>query len=132
MKTDCERPVWCGKRLVQLDRQIGRLDRRDSRLRQISNKYLQTRPILFGGGIILTIALFEVAGDRAGLLALLISAAAFGGIAHFHARILASIRRNREWINLKRSQIARIRLDWNNMSRPGSWRSVPGHPFELD
>src|SRR5262249_34752128 len=105
MKTDRERPNGCRERLVQLDRQIGRLERREAELRRISNKYWKARRISLAAGLILTIAAFEVSGDRPGLLALLISAATFAAIAHVHARVLASIRRNGEWIKLKCSQV---------------------------
>src|SRR5262245_54858779 len=128
MKTGRERPSGCGERLVQLEKQIARLDRREAHLSLISNKYWQARRIVMAAGIILTIALFELAGDRAGLLALLVSAGAFAAIAQFHGKVLASLRSNREWINIKRSQIARIRLDWNYMPQPGQSTSVPGHP----
>src|SRR5262245_23356896 len=130
MKTDRVRPNGCGERLVQLEKQIARLDRRAGGLREISNKYWRARRVLLAAGIVLTIASFELASNRAVLLALVISAAAFAVLARFHARVLASIRRNGDWINIKRSQIARIRLDWDSMPRPGQSRSVRGHPFE--
>jgi hypothetical protein len=79
-----------------------------------------------------TVALYEFAGDRPGLAALLIALAAFATVASFHRKVLNSIRRNGQWIDIKRSQIARIRLNWDGMgqSRPG--RAIPGHPFDLD
>src|SRR5262249_42655236 len=132
MKTDRVRPIECGERVVQLETQIKRLTRRETVLGGISNKYWRARRIALAAGILLTIALFELAGDRAGLLSLLISAAGFAAIAHFHGKVLASMHRNGAWIGIKRQQIARIRLDWNHMPRPGQSGNIHGHPFELD
>jgi hypothetical protein len=117
---------------VELENQIGRLGRRETGLHRISNKYWRARRIWLVFGIILTIALYVLGGDWKGLAGLSFSVAVFVAIAHFHGRVLASIRRNTEWINIKRSQIARIRLDWNNMPRAAQSSTIHGHPYEGD
>lgn len=126
------RPVGCEERLGHLEKQIARLMRRETGLRLISNKYWRARRTILGGGLILTVAAYGLAGDSALLLALLISVSTFAAVAHVHGKVLASIRRNSEWANLKRSQIARIRLQWDSIPRPSASRTIPGHPFDLD
>src|SRR5262249_49603661 len=132
VETERAGPSGCRQRLGQLDKQIARLNRRDVKLGRLSDKYWRARRIILGIGIILTIALYELAGDRRGLPSLGVSTAVFAAVAFYHRRVLTSIRKNGEWINSKRSQIARIRLDWDKIPRPAHGGNAPGHPFELD
>jgi hypothetical protein len=132
MKTDRVRPSGCRERLAELENQISRLNRREGALLQISNKYWRARRIWLVVGIILTIGVYELGGDWTGLLAFLFSVGVFIGIAHFHGKVLASLRRNGEWISIKRSQMARIGLDWGAMPRYEQSRTIPSHPYELD
>src|SRR5260370_4027058 len=71
----------CRERLAQLEKQIARLNRRETRLGRISGKYWRARRILGAFGIILTIGLYALAGDRGALPALLLSVTAFAELA---------------------------------------------------
>lgn len=60
----------------------------------------------------------------------------FSVVAVYHRRVRDSITANGVMLNIKQIQVARIRLDWNQLARPSASAAlVPtqgGHPFETD
>jgi len=120
-------------RLEQLDRQIVRLKRREDLLNQISRKYWTARRTIFVIGVLLALALCNLAGSKvawvlAGLLVIL-----FSIVTIFHTRVRDSLTRNSLLIDIKQVQIARIRLDWNRVPPDDSSLLAPkSHAFATD
>src|SRR5205814_631398 len=52
--------------------------------------------------------------------------------AYYHGKIDRSLARHSVLQHIKRTQVARMRLDWQNI--PALYRAEPraGHPFEID
>ena len=120
-------------RLVQLEKQIARLERRAKILNEISRKYWIARRIIFVSGALLGLAFCNFAGSRAAWIVAGILLAIFSTVTFFHTKVRNSLTRNSLLINIKQVQIARIRLDWDKIP-PGdpSAHPVVGHPFETD
>ena len=119
-------------RLAALQRQISRLETRVSLLRQTSNRYAWVRAaIFFGGALISGLALYF------GGLGLFVGAAAFfiilfGLSIYYHRKIDASISMREALIQLQMTQIARMKLDWDNIPPLSPRQPRYEHPFEAD
>ncbi|HKY44582.1 MAG TPA: hypothetical protein VJM50_15945, partial [Pyrinomonadaceae bacterium] len=120
-------------RLLQLEKQVARLERRAKILNEISRKYWTARRIIFVCGLLLGLAFCNFAGSRAAWIVAGILLVIFSVVTFFHTRVRNSLTRNSLLINIKQVQIARIRLDWDKIP-PGdqSAHPIPGHPFETD
>jgi hypothetical protein len=119
-------------RLNALQNQIRRLGRRIIILRAQSERYAWLRLGIFAGGAALVIAGFIV-GWWLGVPLLLLVLVIFNMVAYWHAKIDHSIVRHQLSVQHKRTQVARIKLDWQNL--PPENPSVPSrseHPFETD
>ncbi len=120
-------------RLVQLEKQIARLERRAKTLNEISRKYWTARRIIFVSGVLLGLAFCNFAGSRAAWIVAGILLAIFSIVTFFHTRVRNSLTRNSLLIKIKQVQIARIRLDWDKIpAGDTSAQSMTGHPFETD
>src|SRR5262245_19421269 len=100
-------------RLQQLERQIARLQRRSEFLDEISRKYWNARRIIFVVGVLLALSFCGVSGTRAGWIAGAVLAIVFGIVTIFHNRVRESLNRASILADIKKVQIARIRLDWD-------------------
>lgn len=120
-------------RLLQLEKQIRRLESRAKVLNVISNKYWTARRVIFASGVLLGLAFCSFAGTTAAWIVAAILAGIFGVVTFFHTKVRNSLTRNSLLINIKQVQIARIGLNWDKIP-PGntSAQPVPGHPFETD
>ena len=120
-------------RLVQLEKQIARLERRAKFLNEISSKYWTARRIIFVCGVLLALAFCNFAGRTAAWVvagALLIL---FSVVTVFHNKVRDSLTRNGLLIEIKKVQIARIYLDWDQIPLGDPLaHPIPGHPFETD
>ena len=56
----------------------------------------------------------------------------FGAVSFFHSRVRDSLTRTSLLLEIKRVQIARIRLDWDRIPAADLATSIAGHPFESD
>ncbi|MEO8434910.1 MAG: hypothetical protein ABI596_08450 [Pyrinomonadaceae bacterium] len=124
------------QRLTGLENMIARLKRRADQLEAISRKYWQARRIVFFGGGVLALFVFQYFGSRAGWALTILLATIFSVVALYHRRVRDSIAANSLMVNIKRIQIARIQLDWEALPHPDRWpdtSSPPAeHPFETD
>ena len=121
------------ERLHALERSIQRLQRRLVYLRQRSDRYSWIRLAIFLLGIALSILLFFLAGWLWGLLMGVITIVAFSIAVYFHRNIEHSITRHTIWLTLKRTQMARIQLDWEHIpTTPTREQLITSHPFETD
>ena len=120
-------------RLVQLERQIARLERRAKFLNEISSKYWTGRRITFVLGALFALASCNFAGRTAGWLIAGVFVIEFSIVTIFHNRVRDSLTRNGLLIELKKVQIARIHLDWQHIPLGDPLaHPVSGHPFEID
>ena len=120
-------------RLVQLEKQIARLERRAKSLNEISSKYWTARRITFVLGALFALAFCNIAGRAGGWLIAGVFAVEFIFVTVFHNKVRDSLTRNELLIEIKRVQIARIHLDWERIPLGDPLaQSIPGHPFETD
>ena len=120
-------------RLVQLDKQIARLERRATTFNEISRKYWTARRIIFVCGVLLGLAFCNFAGSRAAWFVAGILLMIFAVVTFFHNRVRNSLTRNSLLINIKQVQIARIRLEWDKIPQGDpSAHPIPGHAYETD
>ena len=118
-------------RLQQLEKQIARLQRRTEFLNRINSKYWNARRIIFIAGVLLALAFCNFSGKKAGWIAGGLLTILFCVVTLFHNRVRESLNRVSLLIDIKRVQIARIRLDWDRLP-PTEQSSLPGHPSASD
>jgi MutS domain V len=120
-------------RLQQLEKRIARLRRRTEFLNEISRKYWNARRIIFVAGAVLALAFCNLSGTRAGWIVGGLITILFCVVTVFHNRVRDSLNRVSLLIDIKRVQIARIRLDWEGLPpAEQSAFAVAGHPFASD
>ena len=83
------------------------------------------------GGTLVFISSFWISGKSAWLVAA-IAAIIFSIIVCYHHRLARGIRRHQIWMQIKKSQLARMDLNWEKI--PGSELQLPlsDLPFEKD
>lgn len=120
------------KRLAALKRQTSRLQQQIGRLEKISSNYSWLRLILFLVGAGLTLTAFYFFQGWAGWPVLLLSAVVFGVVAFLHNKVETALTKRRIWLSLKKTQIARIELDWSAIPPATTPLATGEHPFEID
>ena len=118
-------------RLPQLEKQIARLQRRTEFLNRISSRYWNARRIIFVAGVLLALAFCNFSGRKGGWIAAGLLTILFCVVTMFHNRVRESLSRVSLLIDIKRVQIARIRLDWDRLP-PTEQSSFADHPFASD
>src|SRR5215469_123849 len=119
------------ERFNLLERQMDRLNRHIDRLDHRSNRLSWTRVAIFFGGLALSVLAFFVNVWLCVAL-VVVTLLAFGIAAYYHGKIDRSLARHSVLLHIRRTQIARMRLDWEHI--PDLYRAEPraGHPFEVD
>ncbi len=123
-----------------LDRMISRLNRRADSLKSISDKYWRARRVLFVAGALLALFACRFSGTKGGIVTAIIFVAVFLAVALYHRRVQDSITRNTLMWEIKRVQLARVRLNWDLLPPSDGSLSDPthethpdtAHPFETD
>ena len=122
-------------RVSRLAYRIARLRRRAQQLEALSSKYWVVRRVIFASGSLLALLFCKYSGKTAVILACLFLIV-FVVVAVYHSRVRESILRNAMMINIKQIQLARINLDWEQLSRvdqaPPESGPPPEHPFATD
>lgn len=85
----------------------------------------------FLGGIAL-VFLTYVYREWLGWLTLALAGGAFIYISVIHRRYEASLKRHRIWREIKRTQLARMRLEWDSIPEAAGAARMGDHPFEID
>lgn len=112
-------------------RLIGRSERKQAQGALASRQFSRWRMGVFLTGSAITIGLYQQAWFHAGNLFLLIFLMGFLTISWFHQRLKFRLRRLRLWREIKKHNLARLQLDWQNM--PVTEHLTPAHhPFALD
>jgi hypothetical protein len=119
-------------RLQRLEHGIARLTRRAQQLQVLSRKYWLVRRLLFVAGLLLTLLIWQYAGGSKGLLVLAVFVFIFVIVALYHNRVREGITRNGLMLEIKKTQVARLKLDWQQLPDTDPSMPLPGHPFEAD
>jgi hypothetical protein len=120
------------ERLQALENQVARLQRRLATLNQRSSSLSWIRLAIFLAGLAISIMIFILFKGWWFLISGVLSLALFNFVAYYHRQIERAITRYTIWSQIKSTQLARIRLDWDKLP-PDSARAVPvGHPFAVD
>ena len=103
------------ERLDALENSVAHLQKRLAILRGRSDRYSWLRLAIFLVGVVLTVLLFFLAGWLWGLILAVIVVIAFSIAVYYHRVVERSITRHKLWLHIKKTQIARIQLDWEHI-----------------
>lgn len=104
------------KRLLALSRQIDRLQQRLDLLAKTSERYSYLRLLTFLGGFIVNGIAFITVGPGWLWLTFLAAAVTFLSIVYIHNQIEEVIIRHTIWLETTKSQVARMRLEWQDIT----------------
>ena len=96
---------------------INRLEQREKKLQSISDKISRFRLVIFLLGVILFFILFFSVSNITALIEAVIFFIMFGIAANIQSKIDNGIKRLRHWKKIKKTHVARINLDWDNIPR---------------
>lgn len=119
-------------RLRLLERQIARLDGRILQLQARADRLTVWRLVSFAAAFVVGGAVLLTAGPVWWVMATFLLLVPFALLVRGHRQLEAAVGRHAVWRDHKRAQLARMRLDWEQMP-PG--QPVPErleHPFALD
>ena len=113
------------------ERLLARLRTTRERAEAVSRRFTRWRIAIFtAGALAVWVAAFRDPA-HGGWIPLGIFGAAFLAVAGTHGRLKARLRRLDAWIALKRTHLARVRLEWSAI--PDTAHVVPeGHPYAVD
>ncbi|MGZ3610696.1 MAG: hypothetical protein ACXVBU_11605, partial [Ktedonobacteraceae bacterium] len=119
-------------RVLALEHQIKRLQKRIAILDHKSNRIGWARVAIFFIGALLSLLAYFLAGWWLLLIVATVTMIIFSIVAYFHGRINRSITRHKIWIQIKSTHIARVNLDWDGIP-PEPFTAPPAnHPFATD
>jgi ABC-type multidrug transport system fused ATPase/permease subunit len=126
------------ERLDALENSVAHLQKRLAILRGRSDRYSWLRLAIFLVGVALIVLLFFLAGWLWGLILTVIVVIAFSIAVYYHRAVERSVTRHKLWLQIKKTQIARIQLDWEHLpavlpkgtSTTNTTNTT--HPFETD
>jgi DNA mismatch repair ATPase MutS len=111
------------KRQKALENQVNRLGHRITKLHALSRRLSWYRLVIFLiGGALVFISFFWISANLAWFFAG-VAFVTFSIIAWYHRRLEKGIRRHQIWLEIKKSQLARMDLDWDKI--PGSMLPLP-------
>jgi len=119
-------------RLKLLEGRIAKLKRRAEQLKEVSNKYWTARRVIFVCAILLALFFCKFSGTAAGCVLAASFSLGFWVVTVYHMKVRDSIARNSLMLDIKQLQVARIRLDWDQMPHGDQSPPLSGHPFESD
>ena len=99
-----------------LSRLIVKLNSRKIYLQRISRIYSNYRLLIFITEVIIFFILFFGVSDVATLISLAVFFAVFSVLTHYHNKLDRDIKKLELWIKIKTGHLARLNLDWENIS----------------
>ena len=123
------------ERLAALERQCERLQTRIARLNYWSDRYSWWRLAIFLGGLAIVVLAFVFVRwitFLPGLALAILAIVAFSIVANYHRKVDRSIVRHTIWLQMQRTQIARIQLDWDALPPEQVQEHLSDHPFDID
>lgn len=118
-------------RLSALKHQTQRLQKRLENFKQQSRRLSCYRLFIFLSGVFIGIPLFWI-NESACWIAIGSLVIVFNIIAFYHRRIDTSIQKYKIYLKIKKSHIAKINLDWENIPAVPDSQGEINHPFEVD
>ncbi|MCA9908480.1 MAG: hypothetical protein KC519_07510, partial [Anaerolineae bacterium] len=119
------------ERIALFERNIDRVAARAARLDRIDQRLSNVRLAVVTLGVI-AIMVFKDRSLAALLVALLVSVIAFIVILVIHRRVRHRLQRQRDWMHIKQTHIARARIDWEHIPTPPRYDADARHPFAID
>ncbi len=120
------------KRQKATENQVDRLGNRISKLQALSRRLSWYRLLIFlVGGAWVFISFFWISEKSAWTIAA-VTTVIFSLIACYHHRLARGIRRHQIWLEIKKSQLARMNLDWENIPGPILQGPLSDLSFEKD
>ena len=115
-----------------LQRNLDHLQQRIDRLQPQSNRYSWLRVLVFALGLAISALLLYTLGGWFFFSGLVLTFLLFGVVVYLHNQLETSLQQINTLQAIKRTQLARIRLDWTTI--PAARQSQPRyeHPFEAD
>ena len=120
------------RRFAALDRQSSRFSSHLQNLRFQSTRFSRLRLIIFLSGFGLGVGLYYIVAQWLGWAVMALTLVVFNIVAHFHRKLIRSIKRHEIFLDIKHAQVARMRLDWSNIPLPPQPGQETEHPFEID
>ncbi len=119
-------------RLRAIENQIKRLQRRIDSLDNRSNRIGWARVAIFFTGVLLSSLAYFLVGWWLLLAGVVVTLTIFSVVAYMHGRINRSITRHKILMQIKSTQLARIKLDWIAIPPAHSLEPQMDHPFGID
>ena len=120
------------ERIAALERQIVRLQQQIVRREAISNRFSWGRVAIFFVGLAISVIGYFAVGWWLALSLAIVTIIVYAFVAYQHGKIERSIRNHRMWQHIKRTHIARMRLDWKNIPDAQVEPVSSEHPFASD
>jgi hypothetical protein len=117
--------------LKNLENGIERFGKRLIKLEAESKKFGLFRLFTFFGGVIFFFISFFFLSEEAVWGTIILFALLFGIITGILNKIEYGIKKNKIWLKIKKTHIARIKIDWKNIPVRYSAQD-PSHPFDAD
>ncbi len=117
--------------VAALERQTEHITRRLDTLNILSSSFWPMKLGIIFGGTVVTIAIFSVI-HWLGLLCIPLTIALFFIVHRRHTKVDKSLVRHRVWLQMKRTQLARTQLDWDNIPATQPRDEHGDHPFDTD
>jgi len=118
-------------RLKTIKNQVRRLQKRIQDLQKISKQFSWYRLIIFLLILFIGIPVFWV-NHGASYIFIGTVFLIFNIVAYFHRKIETSLKKHHIYLDIKKSHIARIELDWKNIPLSAHSHCDEQHPFEVD
>ncbi len=119
-------------RLKQIENQITRFKKRLFQLEQRSRKLGTTKAIILLSGIVFFFISYFFLSMQFVIAIAVVSLATLGILTKFHNNIDKGIRKQKIWIDIKSTNLARIKIDWENLPAKKINKLKSPHPFEFD
>lgn len=116
----------------RLRRRIGRLEMMRQQRQQVSDRLAQVRLVWFLAGVVVAALVFVRwgAGPWAWVMAVVL--VPFVVLVALHRRVETAVIRLTIWLDIQRTHLARLSLDWAALPPPLAEPIPPDHPFALD
>ncbi|GAB4265274.1 MAG: MutS family DNA mismatch repair protein [Candidatus Promineifilaceae bacterium] len=115
-----------------LARQIGKLERRLEKLQQRSGRLAQLRLAVFFTAVFSSAFAFLQWGAWPWLVTLGVGLVPFAGLVWWHRRVETAVHHFDIWLDIRRTNLARLRLEWDALPPPLPVPARFDHPFALD
>ncbi len=120
------------KLISQLEKQISEVSKLLNRTKKNSNQVGLIRLIVFFGGLISIFSFYFFLSTVASIVCFVVIAVGFISVSIRQSKILSLIAKYNVWIEIKKSCLARINLDWGNIPHFKDFSDLDISPLEMD